>query len=236
MNVFTIKVAGYNFEIKTHSDFSYRMCIPFITNEEPDFRIELLKKDIENTNGSKANLTEKQKDDIDSFLTLLRRIADILVDFDVLLIHGAAISVDERAYLFTGKSGTGKTTHIFRWLQNRPDLTIVNGDKPFIRFEDTPMVCGSPWCGKEGLFSNVMKPIKSVIMLERSENNSIRQVSFSEALPILLQSIYYSEDYEKKLKAIKLLKALDGKVNFYIYQMNNLKKDCFKIVYDTVHR
>ena len=234
--VFTIKVAGYNIEIKTQSEYSYKMCLPFLTNEIPDFYVVLQDKDIERIKEHNSESNNKQWENVMCFLTLLRKISDILIEHGVLLMHGAAISVDGNAYLFTGKSGTGKTTHICRWMQNRPDLTVINGDKPFIRCEGTPMICGSPWCGKEGLFSNVMKPLKSIIMLERSENNSIRQVSFSEALPTLLQCIYYSQDHEKRYKAIKLLKSLDGKVEFYIFHMNNLKEDCFHVVYNEVHK
>ena len=40
-------------------------------------------------------------------LAVLRKTADNLTDYDTFLMHGAAIAVEHKAYLFTGKSGTG---------------------------------------------------------------------------------------------------------------------------------
>lgn len=40
-----------------------------------------------------------------------RKLAEKLFDYDTLLFHGSTIAVDNQAYLFTAKSGTGKSTH-----------------------------------------------------------------------------------------------------------------------------
>ena len=44
-----------------------------------------------------------------------RKIAEKLFDYDTLLFHGSTIAVDNQAYLFTAKSGTGKSTHTRLW-------------------------------------------------------------------------------------------------------------------------
>ena len=232
-----IEIAGITLEVQAFYDFTYRMCIPYLANGTPEFRVTVSRNEIEQEKNNDFNAKQKfsNADETYEFLALLRKIADIMVDYHVLLIHGAAISLENRAYLFTGKSGTGKTTHIFKWLQHRPDLTIINGDKPFIKFGEFPTICGSPWCGKEGFYSNTIKPLSSIIALERSEDNHIQRMTFSEALPSLLQSIHIPNHSDKKIKAIKMLSQLDKKVVFYKYHMNNLKDDCFQVIYDVLH-
>ena len=237
MYTFTISVAGYKIAIETEREYSYKMCVSFITEGVPDFCISVSPEDVSEEiriNGLKEPISDRLYEDCE-FLALLRKIADELVERNVLLIHGAAITLDNKSYLFTAKSGTGKTTHICRWIQNRPDLVVINGDKPFIRVDNIPMICGSPWAGKEGFSANIMKPLDSIIILERHDDNIIHKISFSEAFPILLNSIYLSLDMQKRNKAIKLLIDLNQKITFYKYQMNNLKEDCFQVIYDEIH-
>lgn len=67
-------------------------------------------------------------------LAVYRKIAEKMPEYDTFLFHGSAIAVGGEGYLFTAKSGTGKSTHTRLWrelLGNR--VVIVNDDKPLIR-------------------------------------------------------------------------------------------------------
>ena len=44
-------------------------------------------------------------------LAVYRKIAEWMPMYNTLLFHGSVIAVDGKAYLFTAKSGTGKSTH-----------------------------------------------------------------------------------------------------------------------------
>ena len=67
-------------------------------------------------------------------LAIYRKISEQMLSFDTFLMHGSAISVDGMAYLFTAKSGTGKSTHTRLWRQYLGDRAVmVNDDKPLIR-------------------------------------------------------------------------------------------------------
>ena len=239
MNEFIIKIAGLNIKISGIHEYSYLMCKPFIVDEinEPDLQIKIIEEDIEKEKGvdQSVKVGFGRENEVYEFLALLSKIAEKLIDRDILLIHGAAISVDQVAYLFSGKSGTGKTSHVCKWMIYRPDLEIINGDKPFIRVGSPSLICGSPWCGKEGFCTNVMRPLKSIVFMERSNENNIRKVSFGDAFPELLQSVYYPEDNRKRVKLIQLLQALGEKVDFYKFEMNNLKEDCFDVAYNALH-
>ena len=65
-------------------------------------------------------------------LAVHRIICEKLLDYNTFMIHGAAISVNGKGVLFCGKSGTGKTTHMYNWLDNCPDVSVINGDKPVL--------------------------------------------------------------------------------------------------------
>ena len=70
-------------------------------------------------------------------LALLRKVAEVLPEKDGFLMHGAVIQWKDKAYMFTAPSGTGKTTHIRLWRKYLGQgVSIINGDKPFIRIVD----------------------------------------------------------------------------------------------------
>ena len=48
-------------------------------------------------------------------LAIYRKIAEKMPAYDTFLFHGSAISVDGKAYIFTAKSSTGKSTHARLW-------------------------------------------------------------------------------------------------------------------------
>ena len=64
-------------------------------------------------------------------------------------VHASAVAHLDRAYLFMGKSGTGKSTHASLWLSCFQDSELLNDDNPIIRIQkQTAYVYGSPWSGK----------------------------------------------------------------------------------------
>ena len=53
----------------------------------------------------------------------------------------------------------------------------MNDDKPFVRIsEDGAKIYGTPYCGKEGLNTNISVPLRAVCILERSEKNRIEPI------------------------------------------------------------
>lgn len=169
---------------------------------------------------------------------LLRKVCDKFIDYGIIMMHGVAIALDGESYIFTAKSGTGKTTHIMKWLEHRPDTVVVNGDKPFIitnANNSKPMVCGSPWAGKEEMCSNVIVSLKAIVIMERSEENVIKEISFGEAFPILLQQIYYPEEEIRIRKTISCIRSLQPSVSFYLFKFNNYKADAFQVAFNALH-
>ncbi len=171
-------------------------------------------------------------------LAVLRRLAEDAPFHGAMLFHGSAVAVDGQGYIFTAKSGTGKSTHAALWRQLLGEKAVmVNDDKPFIRIEypaadgegmtsgrDWPAgkrpwpfarVCGSPWNGKHRLGSNISVPLKAVCILERAEKNSIARVSPHEAYPMLLQQVYRPSESLGMQQTLKLVDELARSVEFW---------------------
>lgn len=236
MSHFKIDVANTIIEIETVHVLPFALSRQFLTDKASDFSIistqndiDILKPVFERENG----FTASWDGDIET-MVLLRKVVEGLIDFDALAIHGAAIAVDDKAFLFTADSGVGKTTHILKWLKNLQNAYVVNGDKPFIRIDDIPMVYSSPWAGKEGLYTNTKVPLKAIVLMERSQDNSIYRVPFKEAFPMLYKQVYRPLEAEKMRRTLVLLKSIGKNVPIYKFEFNNHKNDCFDTAYNAL--
>lgn len=150
-------------------------------------------------------------------LAVYRKLAQLLVQDDILLMHGAVVAVDGQAYLFTAKSGTGKTTHTRLWMRQFGDRAVmVNGDKPLLHITSEGVtVYGTPWDGKEHLSTNTSCPLKALCILTRSETNHIERISKKEALPMLCQQSYRPCSPIGAQKMLALVDRLGSSVPLY---------------------
>ena len=150
------------------------------------------------------------------YTAILRKIAEKITDFGGIVFHGSAVAVDGKAYIFTAKSGTGKTTHTRLWLDNIPGAVVVNGDKPIIRMIDgKPYVFGTPWNGKEHLGGKECVPLDSIVVLKRAKENTITEVPFRDVSARIIQQTYRSPDREKFLKTLAILNEIGKCIRFF---------------------
>lgn len=235
---FTVRVADLTIHIVSVYNVIYEVCHEYLCDETNDINItinsvcEQLQKDYDNAMMNGCRLPGPARFEI---LSIHRLIAEKIICFDTILIHGAVVAVNSEAYLFCAPSGTGKTTHIKLWLKNLPDAFAVNGDKPFLRITDEKVLaCGSPWCGKENLGTNTMVPLKAIIFMERGDHNEIQESTFLNVFPQLLQQTYRPESAEGMGKTLQLLKRLPGKVRFFKFKFNNFEDDAFRVAYQAL--
>ena len=133
------------------------------------------------------------------FIALCRKISNKLPLHNAFLLHSAVFEVKGDGVALAASSGTGKTTHMLLWQRLLgEDLTIINGDKPFVRFfenePETPYAYGSPWNGKEGLSCNKRVPLRHICFIERAEENSCEPISTNEAINLLFKQLYIPKD------------------------------------------
>ena len=151
------------------------------------------------------------------FTAVHKALSDYLVGKGYLLMHGSVIEVDGQAYLFTAKSGTGKSTHTRLWREHFGERAhMVNDDKPFLKVIDgQTFAYGSPWNGKEHLGDNTCAPLKAICILERDSSNHIEEISPAEALPMLVQQTYRSDDLTGATASLDILAGVMSSVRFY---------------------
>ncbi len=224
------RFAGRNIEITSVNRAVQDMCNDYRVNCKKcktDFAVSTNQADIEFERDRSAKETAGEgssdpgySDQYLEKLAVYRKIAEKIPAYDTFLFHGSAVAVDGECYLFTAKSGTGKSTHTRLWRELLgPAAVMVNDDKPLIRItEQGALVCGTPWDGKHHLSNNMTVPLKAICILERGETNHIREIDKKDALPMLLQQTYRPHDPAGLMKTLDLIDRLT--VAFYRLQCN----------------
>lgn len=114
----------------------------------------------------------------------------ITSDKQTTLFHSSVVSYQGKAYMFLGKSGTGKSTHSQLWFKYIDGTELVNDDNPVVRIIDgEARVYGSPWSGKTPCYRNVDYPIGGIVKLKQAPFNEIRRMKAVEAYVALAMSI-----------------------------------------------
>ena len=94
---------------------------------------------------------------------------------DTLMVHASVIAYQGGAYMFLGRSGTGKSTHSSLWLKNIDGTYLLNDDNPVIRVEgDQVNIYGTPWSGKTPCYKNEVLPLKASVRLSQAPHNVIK--------------------------------------------------------------
>lgn len=236
------KMAGYVISLETLYPHVQTMCQEYRCSEVPQIQIRMCQEDI---------VTEQQKNDREALLegkpaeafpapyleslAVYRKIAQVLLEKDTLLFHGSAIAVDGQAVLFTAKSGTGKSTHTRLWREMLGDRAfMVNDDKPLLRITaEGVLVCGTPWDGKHSLSTNCMMPLKAICILERGEENAIREINPKEALPMLLQQSFHPDGPRAMLQMMQTVDKLTKYLKFYRLSCN-MTPEAAALSYETM--
>ena len=221
---FTMRVAQRSIGVRALFENTREFCRDFLWDGEAEFTVAISQADIhfERDKSAREDALEgiPVRHFSDAYLETLavqRKIAEALLEWDVLLFHGSAVAVDGEACLFTAKSGTGKSTHTRLWRQVFGERAVmVNDDKPFLRIgEDGVYACGSPWNGKHGLGTNISVPLKAICLLERGMENVITRLSAQDALKMLIQQSSRPVDPRKMGKYLELLDRVASEVRFY---------------------
>lgn len=92
----------------------------------------------------------------------------------VFALHSASILYNNKVWLFSASSGTGKSTQADYWnkLYQTP---IINGDLNLIHFlRDEPIVSGLPWCGTSEIYSVESFPLGGIVLLKQGATNTIQ--------------------------------------------------------------
>ncbi len=218
------EIADKVFEIISIHEDIHLLCKDYATDKTSDFFLQSTQADIDfERKKSQAENAKEGKPVIDysegylETLAIYRKIAKSLIHHDTFLFHGSCVAVDNAGYLFTAKSGTGKSTHTKLWREYLGKrVVMVNDDKPLIKItQNNAIVYGTPWNGKHHLGENISVPLKAICILERGSKNKITTITKSQAFPALLQQVYRPTEPNALKKTLKLLDCLSNKVKLY---------------------
>lgn len=220
----TYKIAGKVIAIESVYSKVHELCADYRYDAAADFSVKTTVCDIEYEREKSRNEDIKEGNPIRSFsddyletLAVYRQIAEKMLRYDTILFHGSVVAVDGTGYLFTAKSGTGKSTHTRLWRKLLGERAImINDDKPLIRVsENGAIVFGTPWDGKHRLSINISVPLKAVCVLERSEENHIEKVTSKSVYNMLVQQVYRPQNPQNLLKTLQLIDLLAKNTAFY---------------------
>lgn len=200
-----------------------------------DFSIEISENDVKY---EKSTLDDNRTVGECKMRSCLRKIADRIYDFNALVLHSCTIDVNGIGVAFAAHSGTGKSTHMMLWQQLLGDkMTVVNGDKPIVRFFDdepqTPYAYGTPWMGKERLGCNMRTPLKHICFITRSEQNSTVPITKAEALPRIMNQVYMPKDPAAMAATLQLINRLLDSVQLWKIRCN-MDLDAAKTAYNEI--
>jgi len=234
------KIAERVVEINSLYEKVHNYCRDYETDETADFSVSITPDDI---------VYEKQKTDSeyayeglplpnfsDALLeetAVYRKIGEKMPDYDTIIFHGSVIAVEGQGFLFTAKSGTGKSTHTRLWREYLGEKAVmVNDDKPMLKITDNGVIAyGTPYNGKHHLGCNMSVPLKAICILTRGEKNSIVRIDKKEAYAMLLQQVYRPNDPVQMAKTLKLLDKMAENVGLYKLACN-MDIEAAKVAYN----
>lgn len=158
----------------------------------------------------RAELMEKYphlSEDECEYMSTCGRFYRVLPLFDGIMLHSSCVVVDDRAYLFTAPSGTGKSTHTELWLKLFGDRAyILNDDKPAIRIiDDKVYVYGSPWSGKHDIQRNARAELGGIAILRRGKENMIRPMDPTRAVYELMSQTVRNNSFKPMEKCLETI-------------------------------
>ena len=106
----------------------------------------------------------------------------MVAPYDTVAIHSSCIVYRDKAVLFLGESGTGKSTHTRLWREHIEGTFLLNDDSPFLRVEEGKVwAYGSPWSGKTPCYKQERYELVGCVRLSQAPYNEIKKLSVLQA-------------------------------------------------------
>ena len=233
-------IAEHDIGIESHFPAVQKLCAAYRTDGEPELTLSVPMEELEeDLRAIQAAAPEKYDPTLDTLeyievALVYKQLAERSPFWDMVVLHGSAIAVDGLCYVFCAKSGTGKSTHTRLWREMLGARAfMVNDDKPILRIfpDGSAEVYGTPWDGKHRLSTDTHVPLKAICILERSETNTIREISKRDAYPMLLQQFYRPRDPAAMVRTLDLIDRLDVK----LFRLGcNMEPEAAELSYQTM--
>lgn len=224
MAQFCMKIAGHVACVTSLFDSTPQYFKAYLTQEPAEFSIIVQPQQLlfeqQQLDAEAAQEGFRRRQFTDPFLertAIQRSFAEYLFDRDILLLHGSALALDGKGYLFAARSGTGKSTHTRLWqAQFGQRVQMINDDKPFLQVTDDGITMfGAPWSGKHGLDTNISVPLQGICLLSRGAENHIEPADAQQLLTLLRHQGYWPMDEAKHDRYLALTEKLISQVTIW---------------------
>lgn len=230
MAYFKYRIAELNVELNLYGERVKRQAEPYIFefDGKADIVIDIKKEFIEQYHERHRELSF----DNCEYIIIGYYFYKAVLDFDGFLIHSSAVVYENRAYLFTAPSGTGKSTHTALWLKNLKGSYILNDDKPLIRIIDGEVLAfGTPFSGKNDINVNIGVPLAAVTYITRGNENCIFKVNMPQAINILLWQTVRTKNKDVAEKTLNMIDRILRRIP--VYEMScDMSQSAFTASYE----
>ncbi|MBQ7955989.1 MAG: PqqD family peptide modification chaperone [Lachnospiraceae bacterium] len=135
------------------------------------------------------------------------------------MIHSSSVLYRDKAWLFSGVSGTGKSTHAGLW-NKYLGVPILNGDLNLMELTSNgPVIHGIPWCGTSQISTVETYPLGGIVLLKQHPSNlcenletdrkillvSQRFISPAWTEEMLEQNLNFAKELAQKASVFRLL-------------------------------
>lgn len=116
-------------------------------------------------------------------------VESILLSHGIAVLHASFIRYRDKAVLFCGKSGVGKSTQASLWQQHR-GAEVLNGDRAAIRQVDGVwQAFGLPFAGTSGIYRCERAPLAAIVFPDHAPSTTLYTPDSSEAMRLLYPQI-----------------------------------------------
>lgn len=106
----------------------------------------------------------------------------MVLPYGTVAVHSSCIVYRDKAVLFLGESGTGKSTHTRLWREHVEGAFLLNDDSPVLRAEDGRVwAYGSPWSGKTPCYRQERYELEACVRLSQAPYNRITRLPLLQA-------------------------------------------------------
>lgn len=201
-------IADQRIDIRNKFDFTTKFCRAYLSDDQSshsDVTVELTKAEFD----EEKEKSEGYSDGYIENIAIYRKLCHQLVSLNRFLFHGVVLEYKGVAYLFTGRSGKGKSTHASLWTNYVEGASVLNGDKPIVAVEGDKLIAyGTPWNGKEGLGTKGKAEIKAICFIEQAKRNYVERMTPSECSELIFRQLLIPKETDGVIKTFEFAEKL----------------------------
>lgn len=132
--------------------------------------------------------------------------------------HASVTKLGEKALLFLGVSGTGKSTHSRLWREYVEGATLLNDDEPIVRVmpDGSIRVYGCPWSGSTPCYKDEWAEVAAFVHLYQSSENKLTKLPGRQAFDSLFSSsAFMLSDKANRMQVFNNIADILNKVSVY---------------------